>query len=71
LTKEEVLSKKGLWRVPGLYSFYEGETVIIIAEVSEFKGYDAVVKGVDVEDPLVVSVFLFLDIFSFSKDDAQ
>ncbi len=54
-----------------MYSFYEGETVIIIAEVSEFKGYDAVVKGVDVEDPLVVSVFLFLDIFSFSKDDAQ
>jgi hypothetical protein len=61
----------GLQRVPGLYTFYEEETVVIIVEDSDFKGYDAVVKGVDVKDPLVVTLFLVQDIFSFNKDDKQ
>ncbi|KAL3764660.1 hypothetical protein ACHAW5_000291 [Stephanodiscus triporus] len=69
-TEEEQLSKKGLRRVPESYSFYEGETVVIIAD-SEFKGYDAVVKEVDVENPLIVKVVPVLDLFSFNEDDAQ
>ena len=71
LTEEEVLSEKGLRRVPESYSFYEGETIVIIAKDSEFKGYDAVVKGVDVDDPLMVTVVPVLDLFSFNEDDAQ
>ena len=71
LTEEEVLSEKGLRRVPESYSFYEGETIVIIAEDSEFKGYDAVFKGVDVDDPLMVTVVPVLDLFSFNEDDAQ
>jgi transcription antitermination factor NusG len=69
-TEEELLSEKGLRRVPESYSFYEGETVVIIAD-SEFKGYDAVVKEVDVENPLIVRVVPVLDLFSFNEDDAQ
>jgi hypothetical protein len=69
-TEEELLSEKGLRRVPESYSFYEGETVVIIAD-SEFKGYDAVVKEVDVENPLIVKVVPVLDLFSFNEDDAQ
>jgi len=71
LTEEELLSEKGLRRVPESYSFYEGETIVIIAEDSEFKGYDAVFKGVDADDPLMVTVVPVLDLFSFNEDEEQ
>ncbi len=70
-SEEELLSEKGLRRVSDSYSFYEGETVVIISDSSEFKGYDAVVKGVDAEDPLVVTVVPVLDLFSFNDSDVQ
>ncbi|KAL3809593.1 hypothetical protein ACHAXA_005809 [Cyclostephanos tholiformis] len=69
-SEEEILSEKGLRRVPDSYSFYEGEKVVIISD-SEFKGYDAVVKRVDAEDPLVVTVVPVLDLFSFNENDIQ
>lgn len=69
-TEEELLSEKGLRRVSDSYSFYDGETVVIIAE-GEWKGYDAVVKSVDADDPLSVTVVPVLDLFAINEDHSQ
>jgi len=69
-TEEELLSEKGLRRVADSHSFYEGETLVIIAE-GEWKGYDAIVKAVDADDPLTVTVVPVLDLFSINGDDTQ
>ncbi len=68
-TEEDTLSKKGLRRVPDSYSFYEGETVVIIAD-GEWKGFDAIIKAVDInDDPLTVTPVL--DFCSMSCDVEQ
>lgn len=69
-TEEDLLSEKGLRRVPDSYSFYEGETVVIIAD-GEWKGYDAIVRAVDKDDPMTVTVFPVLDFFSIDDDLEQ
>eukprot|EP00804_Cyclotella_cryptica_P002751 CCRYP_009634-RA/>CCRYP_009634-RA protein AED:0.15 eAED:0.15 QI:1562/1/1/1/1/1/2/2212/563 len=66
-TEEELLAEKGIRRVPESYSFYVGESVVIIAE-GEFKGYNAVVKAVDSGSTLIVVPTL--DLFSKDEDDA-
>jgi hypothetical protein len=66
--EEEFLSEKGLRRVSDSYSFREGETVVIIAD-TEWKGFDAVVKAMDGNDPQNVIVIPVLDLFSFTEDD--
>jgi hypothetical protein len=66
--EDEFLSEKGLRRVSDSYSFREGETVVIIAD-TEWKGFDAVVKAMDGNDPQNVIVIPVLDLFSFTEDD--
>ena len=66
--EEEFLSGKGLRRVSDAYSFREGETVVIIAD-TEWKGFNAVVKAMDGNDPQNVIVVPVLDLFSFTEDD--
>lgn len=73
-SEQEALAEKGLRRVPDSYSFYDGETVVIIAE-GEFQGYNAVVK---VEDETseshpysyetTVVVVPTLDLFSLDEE---
>ena len=66
--EEQFLSEKGLRRVSDAYSFREGETVVIIAD-TEWKGFNAVVKAMDSNDPQNVIVVPVLDLFSFTEDD--
>ena len=54
-TEEDMLSNKGLRRVSESYSFYAGETVVIVAD-GEWKGFDAIVKAVDVDTVTVVPI---------------
>jgi transcription antitermination factor NusG len=66
-TEEELLAEKGMRRVPESYSFYVGESVVIIAE-GEFKGYNAVVKAVDSGGTVIVVPTL--DLFSTDEEDS-
>ena len=73
-SEEELLAEKGLRRVPDNYSFYDGETVVIISE-GQFKGYNAVVKINEIEhsetDPSYskVTVLPTLDLFSLEEEE--
>jgi hypothetical protein len=69
-TEEDLLSEKGLQRVPDSYCFYEGETVVIIAD-GEWEGYDAIVRAVDKDDPMTVTVVPVVDFFSIDDDLQQ
>jgi hypothetical protein len=64
-SEEELLAEKGMRRVPESYSFYVGESVVIIAE-GEFKGYNAVVKAVDSGGTVIVVPTL--DLFSTDEE---
>jgi hypothetical protein len=70
-TEEELLAEKGLRRVPDNYSFYDGETVVIVAD-GEFKGYNAVVKLQDIESSnaydSTITVIPTLDLFSLDEE---
>lgn len=67
-TESELLAEKGLRRVPDSYLFYDGETVVIIAD-GEWKGYDAVVKQTSADGQLV-TVSPVLDLFSIDEDES-
>ncbi|KAL7512051.1 hypothetical protein ACHAXN_009499 [Cyclotella atomus] len=73
-TEEELLAEKGLRRVPENYSFYNGETVVILAE-GEFKGYNGVVKMDESESTeqhahdFTVTVIPTLDLFSLDEEE--
>ena len=70
-SEEEILSEKGLRRVSDSYTFYDGESVVIIAD-GEWQGYDAIVKDAkDVDDSSVVTVAPVLDMFSSIGDDTE
>ena len=71
-SEEDLLAEKGLRRVPENYSFYDGESLVIIAE-GEFKGYTAVVK-LDSENineyVSTVTVIPTLDLFMSDEEGA-
>jgi len=70
-SEEEILSDKGLRRVSDSYTFYDGESVVIIAD-GEWQGCDAIVKEVkDVDDSSVVTVLPVLDMFSLTGEDTE
>ena len=73
-SEEEMLAEKGLRRVPHGYNFYDGETIVIIAE-GEFSGYNAVVKLADSEIPgefdSTVTVIPTLDLFSLDSNNEE
>ena len=70
-TEEELLLEKGLRRIPDSYSFYHGESVVIIAD-GELKGFDAVVKIQEKEDDAsLVTVVPVLDIFTIDEEDTE
>ena len=69
-SEEEILSDKGLRRVSDSYTFYDGESVVIIAD-GEWQGYDAIVKEVDTDDSSVVTVVPVLDLFSPIGEDTE
>jgi dsDNA-specific endonuclease/ATPase MutS2 len=72
-TEEEMLAEKGLRRVPENYRFYNGETVVIIAE-GAFNGYNGVVKVVEepeisLQSQRTVTVVPTLDLFSINEEE--
>ena len=65
-SEQDLLAEKGLRRGPVDYSFFEGETVVIIAE-GEFNGFNAIVKVDDASGAeslsSTVTVLPALDLF--------